>query len=108
VKRDRPIYYILAEDGRTPKPVDSLEEALPFMIEQGGVSVQVAEDRVGDVRVSTIFLGIDGRVSAEPMLFETMVFGGPLDHERRRYTTWDEAEAGHAEVLADVWRKARH
>lgn len=37
-----------------------------------------------------------------PILFETMVFGGPLNEEQVRYVTWDEAERGHAEMVARV------
>ena len=36
------------------------------------------------------------------MLFETMVFGGPMDQEQDRCTTWDEAEAMHAAMVARV------
>jgi hypothetical protein len=31
-----------------------------------------------------------------------MVFGGPLDQEQDRCTTWDEAEAMHAAMVARV------
>ncbi len=56
----------------------------------------VGLDIFGDVRVSTVFLGLDHNFgNGEPLLFETMVFGGPLDGEQERYCTWDEAEAGH-------------
>ena len=52
-------------------------------------------------RVSTVFLGIDHSFSnGPPLLFETMVFGGPYHGEEDRYTTWDEAEAGHAAIVA--------
>jgi hypothetical protein len=40
--------------------------------------------------------GGDGK----PVLFETLVFGGPLDGDMWRYCTWTEAEAGHASVVA--------
>lgn len=63
---------------------------------------RVAEDVIEQpehdpVRVSTIFLGIDHNFldTGPPLLFESMVFGGPLHHEQYRYSTWDEAEAGH-------------
>lgn len=49
------------------------------------------------VRVSTVFLGMDhgfGR-GRGPMLFETMIFGGELDHAQWRFATWEEAEAHH-------------
>ena len=54
--------------------------------------------------VSTVFLGIDHRFTGDgpPILFETMVFGGECDGETWRYSTWDEAVAGHAQALAAV------
>lgn len=53
------------------------------------------------IDVSTVFLGLDHRFGeGPPLLFETMVFGGPLDQECERYTTWDEAIAGH-EVMVN-------
>lgn len=55
------------------------------------------------VRVSTIFLGLDHNYSGgEPILFETMIFGGPLDGEQWRYHTYDEAERGHANAVKDA------
>ena len=63
----------------------------------------VSLDEIGDVRVSTVFLGLDHSFgSGPPLLFETMVFGGPLDQEQDRYSTWDEAVAGHAAMVARV------
>lgn len=49
-------------------------------------------DLPGAVRVSTVFLGLDhfGRVG-EPVLWETMIFGGAHDGYQARYTsrrTW--------------------
>ena len=35
-------------------------------------------------------------------LFETLAFGGPLDEEQRRYSTWDEAMAGHLVLVGMV------
>jgi hypothetical protein len=52
------------------------------------------------VRVCTAFLGVDVNFGdGEPILFETVVFGGPCDWELYRYCTWEEAEQGHAEVV---------
>jgi len=58
-----------------------------------------------EVTVSTVFLGIDHRWSGKgpPILFETMIFGGPLDQYQWRYSSWDDAEAGHKAAV----RKAR-
>lgn len=51
-------------------------------------------------RVSTIWFGLDvGFPPAPPLIFETMVFGGPLDGFVDRYPTRSTAEAGHALVV---------
>jgi len=57
-----------------------------------------------DVRVSTMFLGMDhgGYMDDVPILFETMVFGGPNDQYMDRCSTWEEAEDMHKRVLAMV------
>jgi hypothetical protein len=58
---------------------------------------------VTGIEVSTVFLGLDYSFGmGEPLLFETMVFGGPMDGEQDRYTTWDEAEKGHATMVEKV------
>jgi hypothetical protein len=57
-----------------------------------------------EVSVSTVFIGIDHRVCGEgpPILFETMVFGGELDGELERCSTWDEAVEMHERMVARV------
>ena len=57
-----------------------------------------------EIRISTVFLGIDHRFFAKgpPILFETMVFGGPLDQEQVRYVSWDDAEVGHKAMVRRV------
>lgn len=51
----------------------------------------------GDVTVSTVWLGMDHRLSGEgpPLIFETMIFGGPFEGEQWRYATEAEAVEGH-------------
>lgn len=58
-----------------------------------------------EVTVSTVFVGIDHRYFGKgpPMVFETMVFGGPMDGDMVRYSSWDDAETGHKAMV----RKAR-
>jgi hypothetical protein len=93
--------YIL--DGKTPKPEpDLLTWAKWFQT----ATRQVAENAINDVRVSTVFLGVDHNLFGDgpPVLFETMVFGGDLDQEQVRYSTWDEAERGHDEMCKRVKR----
>lgn len=69
---------------------------------------RVAETIIGAVRVSTVFLGIAHGIDhrGKPLLFETMVFGGPLDGHTDRCATWDEAEQMHADACARVTQAA--
>ena len=63
----------------------------------------VAKTTVGGADVSTVFLGLDHSFgSGPPLLFETMVFGGPFDQEQKRYTTWEQAEKGHNKMVQKV------
>lgn len=56
----------------------------------------VKQSKFGDIMVSTVFLGLDHSFGkGEPLLFETMIFGGKNDQYQKRYSTWDEAEIGH-------------
>lgn len=54
-------------------------------------------------QVSTIFLGIDHSFlpDSEPILFESMVFGGVHDGKICRYSTWDEAMFGHDKLVSE-------
>lgn len=64
---------------------------------------RVAVDSFGPITVSTVFLGLDHNFgSGAPILFETMVFGGPLDGKEDRYATYSEAVAGHARMVRRV------
>jgi hypothetical protein len=67
---------------------------------------QVAIDRLPLAVVSTTFLGLDHNFWGEgpPLIFETMVFAdkrlqGTMVGYQGRTSTWDEAEAMHAEVM---------
>lgn len=57
--------------------------------------------------VSTVFLGLDHsfffELHAKPILWETMIFGGPYDMEQYKYSSREEALAGHEEVVAKCW-----
>lgn len=92
--------YVL--DGHTPVEEPDLEQWARWF---AAADRHVREDTVGDTRVSTVFLGIDhnfGFHNSRPVLFETMVFGGPKDADQDRYRTWDEAVAGHQDMLYAV------
>jgi len=90
--------YIL--DGHDVVPVDDLLEWGRWL--QTANRVVAKDDLPSGTYVSTVFLGLDYNhgFGSHPQLFETMVFGGPLDSEMDRYSTWREAEAGHAAMLA--------
>jgi hypothetical protein len=67
---------------------------------------RVALDMVGTVKLSTVFLGLDHNwQSGPPILFETMIFGGPHDEYQDRYATRAEAVANHARLLALLKRE---
>jgi hypothetical protein len=54
-----------------------------------------------DVEISTVFLGLDHNFSGDgnPVLFETMIFGGERDGEMYRYHTYDEAMTDHQAII---------
>ena len=57
----------------------------------------------GDVRVSTVWTGIDysfGAVEGKHLMFETHIFGGPYAGEGGRNYTIDEAREYHALTVA--------
>ena len=89
-------WWIL-DDEKNPIPVeDVLEWATWF--DSGNRTVRF--DEVGEVRVSTVFLGLDHSFGGEvPILFETMIFGGVHDGYQGRYATWDEAVKGYIRAL---------
>lgn len=87
-------YYKLV--GRNVVPVLSAAEA--FNCER-----RVALTEIESVHVSTVFLGLNhARDDGPPMLFETMVFDGPLSDEQDRCSTYDEAEAMHERMCERV------
>jgi hypothetical protein len=100
-----PQYYILVD--RVPFAVDVMTWAQACQrryddtVAGKGDAWGVANTEIGNVRVSTVFLGLDHnmRSSGDPVLFETMIFGGPLDSEQWRYATYAQAERGHAEAV---------
>jgi hypothetical protein len=91
--------YILNDAGDPVPEPDILKWAMWF---QTGARIVGHAVLHGDVTVSTVFLGADHSfVGGAPLLFETMVFGGPLDETQERYPTRAAALAGH-----DRWVKA--
>lgn len=101
--RTRPRYYDL--DGN---PIDLAEWSVRF--EDRGSDPEgewrIGEDGFedGNVRVSTVWLGLDHSFTEEgpPLIFETMIFGGPHDSFQRRYSTKEEAQKGHERVVEAI------
>lgn len=98
-----------------PLPFDGLlymlrgREVVPTSDLTWAASIDITDRMVAvferdGVLVSTVFLGIDHRWMGEgrPLVFETMVFGGPLDQEQRRYCTYAEALAGHTAIVGEL------
>lgn len=92
--------YIL--DGKIPVPCDDLMEWGKHFKDHG--KRRVASDQITpDIKVSTVFLGMDHQWGqGPPLLFETMVFGGPMHDETDRYSTWEDAEDGHRRMVERV------
>lgn len=92
--------YIL--EGTTPKKCDDLI-AWANWLENNNRTVIKTKTDDDSVEVSTVFLGLDHSFdSGNPLLFETLVFGGNFDGEMDRYSTWEQAEVGHAEMVKKV------
>ena len=85
---------------RDGSPMTITEWARKF--ESGG-SRRVAEDNIGVVRVSTVWIGLNHNWSdGPPLIFETMIFGGDHDEHQERYSTEAQALEGHARAVALV------
>jgi hypothetical protein len=90
-------YYIL--EGRKTVKTDLMTWARMFK----KADRVVAKTKINDSEISTVFLGLDHQHGdGPPLLFVTMIFGGTLDQEQDRCTTWDEAEAMHESMCERV------
>lgn len=108
------VFYILDSEHR-PVPTTDWDEYARWMQEHKygprranfknhpDDMTRVGWTEIRCIEVSTVFLGMDhGWGDGPPILFETMVFGGPWDSDCERYCTWVEAEAGHAATVAKI------
>jgi len=88
--------YILDHDGRAVAEPDILKWGEWFRTSER----HLAEDQIGEVCISTVFLGLDHQFGdGPPLLWETMIFGGEHDQYQERYSTREEALAGHQAAL---------
>jgi hypothetical protein len=99
--------------GARPRYYDPSGEPMGFgdwasAFDSDGPERFVAQENVTwCIRVSTVWLGLDHSFTGEgpPLIYETMIFGGPHDGDMWRYATREEAEAGHAHALAQAWTR---
>lgn len=92
------LWYVLV--GHNPVPCDDIE-VLGKWFENADRQVALTEKN--GISVSTVFLAMNHSFgNGEPILFETMVFGGNEDIQER-YRTWDEAVEGHAKICREVF-----
>lgn len=104
------MYYIL-ENGKPKATHDPLLWARWFeKFENRQLLVSVFDGgRNGEIRISTIFLGLDhsfGRHD-DPVLWETMIFGGKHDQFQERYSSEEDARAGHEKARELVQKSLR-
>jgi hypothetical protein len=89
--------YVL--DGHVPRRCKVYEE----FIGAWGQDSRVAFTDVPGGYVSTVFLWFDHALAINggpPLLFETVIIGGPHDGYGKRYSTWEQAEAGHRHAVS--------
>jgi hypothetical protein len=107
-------FYIL--DGKMPVYVGNDLEAQNTVSAWKAINaeqIRLAFDKVGPVQISTVFEGWDhgasyAHMDQAPLLFETTVLNDPNDpHQRRRYSGYDAALAGHAELVELARSKLR-
>ena len=101
--------YVLDDNGE-PLLMDDLHVWARWLESHKSTTV-LAQDMAANedvvVLISTVFGGVDHNWGEGlPILWETMIFGGPHDGYSERYTSRDEARIGHAEAVAMV-RRAR-
>jgi hypothetical protein len=102
--RKRPMEYILDKTGKPVREPDLMKWARWY----DAADRRVADDFVGDLWVSTVFLGLDhSRDDGPPILWETMVF----DKEQKEKDvdrcsgSREQAEAMHALMVRKLERK---
>ena len=90
------MYYILNKRGQ-PLPIGDVLEWGKWFATTNRIT---ARKRIGSVRVSTVFLGLDHSFGGgPPLLWETMIFGGPHGDCKWRYSSLKDALAGHKDAV---------
>lgn len=101
----------------TERPRAYDRQGNPVSVEQWALAFEdmpiearrVALTQVGEVEVSTVWLGYDHAFTGPPQVYETMAFRSGEDADVcERYATEDEARAGHERIVAELHRAERH
>ncbi len=97
-------WYVL-DNNNKPIPA-SITEAADWL-EEGSDRRTVKRDEIGDILVSTVFLGLDHSWTpgGKPVLWETMIFGGEHDQYQERYTSHKDALEGHKKALTLITKE---
>ena len=106
MKNFEPRWYILRN--RVPVPVHWRKAAEWRAKNEDKIIVAQWDFPLG--YVSTVFLSLDHNHwnDGPPLLFETLVFGGPEDGYMLRYSTWGEAEHGHMQTCERIRNLSQH
>ena len=90
-------WYILDNNNN---PVKSNITDCGKWLEKNPERKAVKQEHIGDVFISTVFLGLDHSFQSDtPSLWETMIFGGEHDQYMDRYTSYEDALEGHQTAL---------
>ena len=82
---------------RKGQPMDLMEWATAFE----DTDRKIGDDTINGQQVSTVWLGSHYNYGeGPPLIFETMIFGGPHDQYCDRYSTEEAALAGHDQIVA--------
>ena len=102
-------YYILDDEGNVIKVPDVETWGLWFDAASRSGARTIARDKDEgpdgrEIFISTVFLGLDHRLTGDgpPLLWETLVFGGPLEGEMVRYDSREAALEGHQAMCRRV------
>lgn len=71
-------------------------------IEKNSIQKVIGRTNIGDVLISTVFLGLNHGFGERDLWFETMVFGGTDNEAMERYETLDQAKHGHEKAVRAI------
>lgn len=101
------MFWYITDENKKPLAVNwdtykAWHDAIPKEV-RTGIGYTVKRDTVGSVCVSTVFLSSDHRYDEnEPVLWETMIFGGDRNEDFVRYTSEADAIAGHNKIIKEL------